>query len=43
VIEEETLPPELDVPEFAVAREPKLVACPEEPIVTLYVCPGVTE
>jgi hypothetical protein len=43
VIVEEAPPPELDDPEFAVAREPKVVACPEEPIVTLYVCPGVTE
>ena len=39
---EEVPPPELDDPEFAVASDAKLVACPEEPIVTLYVCPGVT-
>jgi hypothetical protein len=32
---EEAVPPELDVPEFAVASEPKLVACPEEPTVTV--------
>jgi hypothetical protein len=35
VTEEETLPPELDVPEFAVASDPKLVACPEEPTATV--------